>query len=385
MTATGIKSERRMVSTVLKIIAVNFLVFLGLVLGLEGTLQLVATIHPSYDVLFLQPDRGLGWKQVPNLEWTWAGSYWYAADFSVPVKTNSLGFRDLPRTIRALEGVKRVAVLGDSFIEAVQVPFESTATQQLERKLNAVTHHDSSPRSHWEVMNFGISNYGVGQYLLTWQQYAREYKPDVVAIFVAGLHMERTVQRYEQGAFSSATKMWIRPTFELRNGELLFSPARDFDEFVRTQQMLIAKQFDGLNSRPKRQWITLYFAQQVREELRRWLPRDANDGGAGKPPELDAGVLAVNLSIIKELGRSVTSAGATLIVLDVSQYLGDSPTISNALRRLCSENEFRYVAAYEDLMAANGRGTATRWKHDGHLNEAGNEILADSMLRAMTQ
>ena len=120
----------------IKVIGVNLLVLLGMLLLLEATGQFVAPIHPAHDVLFLQPDRVLGWKQVPNLRWTWAGHYWYAAEFSVEVETNSLGFRDAARALAPPPGVLRVALLGDSFIEAVQVPFASTAAQVLERKLN---------------------------------------------------------------------------------------------------------------------------------------------------------------------------------------------------------------------------------------------------------
>src|SRR3990167_2272277 len=114
-----------------KILGVNLLVFLGLLVLLEATGQIIAVIRPSYDVLFLQPDKAVGWKQVPNLRWTWAGYYWYAPNFSVEVETNPLGFRDLAREFPKPQRVSRVAVLGDSFIEAVQVPLEKTATQIL--------------------------------------------------------------------------------------------------------------------------------------------------------------------------------------------------------------------------------------------------------------
>jgi hypothetical protein len=80
-----------------KIVAVNVLVFIGLLLMLEASLQVIALIRPSYDVLFLQPDKVLGWKQVPNLRWTWTGHYWFASDFTVSVETDPLGFRDVAR------------------------------------------------------------------------------------------------------------------------------------------------------------------------------------------------------------------------------------------------------------------------------------------------
>jgi hypothetical protein len=74
-----------MIAKAFKILGANILVFLVLLLLFEATLQVIALIRPSYDVLFLQPDKVLGWKQVPNHHWTWAGHNWYASDFSVNV------------------------------------------------------------------------------------------------------------------------------------------------------------------------------------------------------------------------------------------------------------------------------------------------------------
>ncbi|MGH2359829.1 MAG: hypothetical protein ACRDGM_04710, partial [bacterium] len=71
----------------LKIAGINVLVFLGLLLLLEAVGQIVARVRPSYDVLYLQPDEFVGWKQPPNLRFTWAGFDWYAAAFSVDVLT----------------------------------------------------------------------------------------------------------------------------------------------------------------------------------------------------------------------------------------------------------------------------------------------------------
>jgi hypothetical protein len=338
-------------------------------------------------VLFLQPDRALGWKQASGLHWTWGGHYWYAADFSVDIQTNPLGFRDIIHEIHKPSGVKRVALLGDSFIEAAQVPFEKTSGQLLEKKLNA-----SSNKQQWEVLNFGISNYGVGQYLLAWEQYARNYNPDYVAIFVANFHMKRTVSKFEYGAFpaSEKTALWVRPTFRLENNELIREPARDFDEFVRVQDHLINSEFAGQRSRRKTPLITLYYAGLFKQQFTRLINRiNRGPGQASAPPKVEpyteGDLLAVNQKIIEELGRNVTGAGSKMVVLDVSRYFGDNESISTALKELCGKNGFGYVPLYDDLLKANKDGISTSWAHDGHFNEAGNEIMAKALLGWITQ
>src|SRR6476661_2481574 len=139
-----------MLARAFRIVAINLMVFVCILLSVELALQGIALTWPSYEVLFLQPDRALGWKQVPNFQWRWAGHHWYAADFSVPVRTNANGFRDLDRATSKQDGTRRVALLGDSFIEAVQVPFESTAAQRLQQMLNASS---SAAPVRWEVLN----------------------------------------------------------------------------------------------------------------------------------------------------------------------------------------------------------------------------------------
>jgi hypothetical protein len=191
-----------------KIIGVNALVLLGLLLLLEAANQVLGVIHPSYDVLFLEPDRVVGWKQVPNLRYTWTGP-----GFSVRVDTNSLGFRDVPREVSKPQDVERVALLGDSFIEALQVPLSLTAGQILEHRLNSTLVNPAHPR-RWEVLNFGISAYSVGQYLLTWEQYASQYRPDVVVALISWAQVRRTTAKGASGAFAAAwgERLWIRPT-----------------------------------------------------------------------------------------------------------------------------------------------------------------------------
>src|SRR5262245_26209676 len=274
-----------MIGRAFKIVAINLAVFLLVLVVLEAGLQMIALGFPSYDVLFLQPDRVLGWKQVPNHHWTWAGADWYASDFSVNVETNALGFRDIDREVAKLRGVKRVALLGDSFIEAVQVPFKKTAGQLLERDLVSSSVHSRK----WEVLNFGISNYGIGQYLLTWEEYARHFRPDYVAIFVARFHMRRTIRKEEYGAFSASrdSQLWVRPTFRVENDELIREPARDFDKFVEVQERLLKAEFAGQRSRRKQTLITSHYAREFTSRMAGLVRRSESRPKADANAEAD--------------------------------------------------------------------------------------------------
>jgi hypothetical protein len=380
------KRIKTIASRTLKVTWVNLLVMAVLLVLAEASLQLFALLHPSYDVLFLQPDRVLGWKQVPNLRWVWAGLYWYASDFKVDITTNPLGFRDKTRAVTKPYGVKRVALLGDSFIEAVQVPLEKTAGQLLEQRLNSASAQDREASRRWEVLNFGISNYGVGQYLLAWEQYARNYEPDYIAIFVAKFHMERTVEKYKSGLWvQPKSGLWVRPTFRLENDVLIREPARDFDEFVRVQDDLIKGQFAGKRSRKTSQLIIPVYASLLNDRFMGWVRQFVrNSEPPVRNPDADMKLFAINQKIIEELGRQASRAGGKLVVLDASRYFGDDETVPDFLRELCRTNGFGYVPLDNELLKANRDGISTRWTHDGHFNEAGNRILAEAFYSWMT-
>lgn len=362
----------------LKLIAANLAVLAALVVLIEAALQGFAMLRPSYEVLFLQPDRGMGWTEVPDLKYRWAGSFWRSVDFSVDVANNSRGFRDKAREVSKPDGTKRVAMLGDSFIEANQVPLEQTASAILDRNLNAPA--NPVPPGKWEVLSFGVSNYGVGQYLLAWEQHAKNYQPDYVTIFVAKFHMERTVTRYEYGAFSATADgaLWVRPSFRVENGQLIREPARDFEKFSQIQEALIKERFGEDRSIRRTPWILPIYYRELRGRLKERFGSPQPDA---PPPNADAEkeLYAINGAIIEELGRQVKDAGAKLVILDASRYFGDEDNVTDFLKGLAETHGFGYVAVFEDLMKANRDGIATRWERDGHLNVVGNRIFADSI------
>jgi len=75
----------------------------------------------------------------------------------------------------------RIAVLGDSFVEALQVPFEESFCYLIEQQLRrcpARAGHDV------EVINFGVSGYGTAQELITLRSEVWQYSPDLVLLAV---------------------------------------------------------------------------------------------------------------------------------------------------------------------------------------------------------
>jgi lysophospholipase L1-like esterase len=354
--------------------------------------QLYAALHPGYEVVFLEPDRTVGWRQVPGLEWVWTGMSWYADDYSVPIKTNSWGFRDRERTPEKPDGVVRVAILGDSMIEALQVPLEQTAAQLLERRLNASAHDGAAPR--YEVLNFGISSHGLGQELLVWETYARQFDPDYVFILAAPYMMERTVTPFETGSFPSTQgqELWIRPTFRLLDGVLVREPARDFVRFAALQKQVIRNDFGGQRVR-RRPPVFGFFVKSVLDQLTtaagelsfrvmRLLNPTAH-AAFSFMPQYDQRSIDVGLKVIEELAGEVHAAGAQLVVMDALFTFLDGDPFQKALARFCAERQLAYLPTSAYIKRADPTLWSLRWRHDGHFNAKGNAVLADAMYEWM--
>lgn len=144
----------------------------GTVVGLllaELGLRLAGVGYP----LPYAPDPFCGTRLQPGLRgwWTKEGRAW--------IEINPQGFRQGARGPAKPPGTFRVAVLGDSFIEAFQVPEEATFCAVLERELSRCR---ALSGRRVEVLNFGASGYGTAQELLMLENYVWDYAPDAVVL-----------------------------------------------------------------------------------------------------------------------------------------------------------------------------------------------------------
>ncbi|HUS83558.1 MAG TPA: SGNH/GDSL hydrolase family protein, partial [Anaerolineales bacterium] len=150
------------------VIALFLLISLGgfLELGLRSFHPLDTGTSRDYRI----PHERFGWALMPGASYVNR-----LPEEPVRVSYNASGWRDLPRVEDKAEGVVRVLVLGDSFMEAYSVRFEDSLPAILERLTNTA-------ERQVEVINFGVGGYGTLQEYLVFDAIGRAYQPDVVVL-----------------------------------------------------------------------------------------------------------------------------------------------------------------------------------------------------------
>lgn len=186
----------------LKNLGVNFgLILCGLLMGvIIGEIGLrvagikgykkIGDFGESAPTHFHTSDPDLGWKLKPGASGEWKEE---GASF---VRVNSQGLRDREHTKAKPPNTLRVAVLGDSFTEAIHVPVEQTFWSKLERKLGNC--EAVKGRKKVEVINFGVQGYSTAQELVMLRKKVWDYNPDIVVLaFFTGNDIINNSQKLE--------------------------------------------------------------------------------------------------------------------------------------------------------------------------------------------
>ncbi len=111
---------------------------------------------------------GMGHEHVPGTEGVYMG---------VPVKINSVGWRDDEHPIEKPAATTRIMMLGDSLTFGWGVPADGVTSNILEQRLNG-----AAADGGYEILNTGIGNTNTAMQLAYFLAEGKAYKPDVVVL-----------------------------------------------------------------------------------------------------------------------------------------------------------------------------------------------------------
>jgi hypothetical protein len=171
---TALLAGSRAFHVMRKLLGTLSLIVFGIVLAL-GLADVGIRIANHWFPYFYRSDPYRGWGLNPGARG------WYRREGFSYLRINHDGFRgpDYPR--HKPPGVVRVAVLGDSYVEAMQVAEDKTFTAVIGRVLADCP---ALKGARVEAMNFGVDGYGTAQELIVLQRKVWAYAPDIVVLAI---------------------------------------------------------------------------------------------------------------------------------------------------------------------------------------------------------
>lgn len=352
--------------------------------------------------VFYTYDDVTGSKLFPGAEG------WQRAEGEAFVAINRDGLRDREHSRTKPANTFRIAILGDSITEALQVPQESTFSSVLERQLKnckALGNRDV------ESINFGVSGYGTAQEFLTFRHRVAAYSPDVTVLaFYAG----NDVRNNSKGLEPSK----LRPFFDIRDGNLVLD-----NGFLRDREYLSFK-----SSFEKRRAFfdlrTFQLMRKLKSVFEQWEGEGGHAGAARNAniePGLDDGVfLAPTATAWKEAWQiterlivatrdEVVAGGGRFLVVSIpiGIQVHPNPDVRSGFMRALHvddlwypESRIRELAQKEKIDAMTlGRSFQSYAEENqvylhgfgntrlgtGHLNERGHKLIGEALAKHLCQ
>ena len=347
----------------------GLLVIAALLLALVLTEAGLRLAYPQPLAVFRQDPYGLPMH--------WPGLVSYLPQFGHKVSFNSAGMRDREHAVEKPDSVFRILVLGDSFMEALQVSFDSSFPGLLGRSLEKET------GKRIEVVNAGVSGWGTDDQLRYLTLYGRRWRPDLVLVAMT-LHNDisdnlRQTWHTVVGDSLVERSRARTPVLEYRLLEIkAFLGSR-----LHTYQLL-RKARQGRAMREAGSHLSLHIVELFRE------PSNS---------EITKGLRLTEL-LLQRLQALTTAGGGhvALVLLPLTVQLSDqrfSKFVKESgatMQEMPVEKPQRELTAIAgrlgipvvDLLPEFRRWTAARrgplyLEHDGHWNEAGHRLATDAV------
>lgn len=162
-----------------------------------------------------EPDPILGYRFIPSSD------YWYYKENDHPItgRINSYGWKDKEWALKKPQNTYRIAVLGDSIVEAFQVESDRTCLSLAEHELN------ENHKLKFEFMNFGLSGFTQTEEFWVLKNHVMQFSPDMVIVFFQPLNDIMDVEKETASGL-------IRPFYHISGNEELILDT----SFVKTRE-----------------------------------------------------------------------------------------------------------------------------------------------------
>lgn len=383
-------------SMVRRIVVRALTVFFGLLFGLclaEVALRTAAHFVPFMkSTPFRQYDPVLGLTLLPHQK-----AFYDRGCFEGFVETNSWGWRDRERSLEKRPGEFRIALLGDSQVEAAQVKPDEVLNIRMEKLLQQKGY------TNIEVLGFGVEGMGTTQELLMYETRVRQFHPDLVILMWIDNDVMNNSSTIQPKAYGIHT--WYSPYYDLQpDGSLVLRPveSRPWNKF---------RSFFEYHSR------LVYYAERVWQGSvsfgeAKWEGVSLQLAVYGYPPDPEwERAWVITEKVMARFAETVANDHAKLVVMPrpvfspevfdpdwrarVEKELGTVPPtfnplkVNDRLREIGERNriDIEFLDAYFDAYrdAHNLQWPYFSFPCDRHLSPLGHEVAAEAMVKLLEE
>lgn len=285
-------------------------------------------------------DSILGWRGLPHGQ----GVYSRKSDnIEVDFQYNELGFRDRSVTPKNAD-TKRLMLLGDSFVESLEVDYNHTFGAQLEQALK-------SRDANWDVCVIGSQGYSTAQELLAFQMFQPIVDADLVLLcFYCGNDFEDNLR--QRFAYLDEHEQLVLPA----NTDPAWKHAsRRFQRWLYESSHVVFLLKNSAES---------FYSIQLAPESKLRLDRN------------DQYQRSITQKLLQRLQREVTDAGGQLGVVVIpsrDDLLAHNSGKVEFIIRWCENQQVPCVDLSRSLNAEHYFGV------DLHFNELGHQVTAQAI------
>ena len=317
-------------------------------------------------------DSTLGWTNRPGYEGEWS-------------RHNAMGMRaPYEYAAETLDGVTRVAVIGNSFSYGAEVDHGESFPAQLD-----------SLGPGLEVLNFSVAAYGMDQCLLQYQERVRPFAPDVVIIGVAPDNVRRLLSVYRRFLTPRGAPQ-SKPRFTMSDeGGLVFhenpikAPAdlqRYLDDPAAIAELgAVDDWFEPLvYTMPLYDWsatVRVVTNVWVRVRNRYLNPDPLYDGDEFNP---ESAGLRLEIALLERLVQEVEADGAVPLVVFLPDRAAVAREIAGArpsyapIRDALDERGIQWLDPTDPLVGGDAEADLdTVFTQGGHYGSAANRRVAE--------
>ena len=253
---------------------------------------------------------------------------------------------------RSKNAIRKIAVMGDSFVEAMQVPYSESFVGALQSKT----------RESAEIRNYGVSSYSPIYYLLQWRVMVSNFEPTHVFVLLCSNDIETDEIMARSAVYNDGGEILRIPC--TRNNWTEFARKSYFVRYIRKIQLKIA-------------WII--------EHL-----HDNSHTVTGNFVEENPDISETSKTFMLTLANEVRQSGSQFTIMAVpskyrlkgGEYDPSKLEYSDKWKRWAEGQSIDFLDLVTPFKDAITYEKSLFFEQDIHLNKEGHKVIAETLSKA---